>query len=164
MVLNIVGFKQDCISSSADALKPELPYATPSILPIIAHNPSCMGLGILWTHEFYQTISPDLSSKESVISEHKSLIRFVSACCCAIALMGVLQNTFADESTLIQVMAWYHQATSHYLNHCWPRSLTPHSFNKPQRVAPWSNLIQFDKSWPGGAFQKGLQALKSKRS
>ena len=26
------------------------------------------------------------------------------------------------KSTLVQVMAWWHQATSHYLNQCWPRS------------------------------------------
>ena len=28
-----------------------------------------------------------------------------------------------DKSTLVQVMAWCRQATSHYLNQCWPRSL-----------------------------------------
>ena len=31
-----------------------------------------------------------------------------------------------DKSTLVQVMAWYRQATSHYLNQCWPRSPTPY--------------------------------------
>ena len=30
-----------------------------------------------------------------------------------------------DKSTLVQVMAWCHQATSHYLSQCWPRSLSP---------------------------------------
>ena len=29
------------------------------------------------------------------------------------------------KSTLIQVMAWCHQATSHYLSQCWPRSMPP---------------------------------------
>ena len=28
-----------------------------------------------------------------------------------------------DKSTLVQVMAWCHQATSHYLSQCWPRSM-----------------------------------------
>ena len=30
-----------------------------------------------------------------------------------------------DKSSLVQVMAWCHQATSHYLSQCWPRSLSP---------------------------------------
>ena len=29
-----------------------------------------------------------------------------------------------DKSTMVQVMAWCHQATGLYLNQCWPRSLT----------------------------------------
>ena len=32
-------------------------------------------------------------------------------------------------------MAWYHQATSHYLNQCWPRSMSPYGgVIRPQRV------------------------------
>ena len=34
------------------------------------------------------------------------------------------QDLTDDKSKLIQVMAWYRQATSHYLNQCWPRSPT----------------------------------------
>ena len=40
----------------------------------------------------------------------------------------------SDKSTLVQVMAWCHQATSHYLNQCWPRSLSPYGVTKPQWV------------------------------
>ena len=29
-----------------------------------------------------------------------------------------------DKSTLVQVMAWCRQATSHYLSQCWPRSMS----------------------------------------
>ena len=39
-----------------------------------------------------------------------------------------------DKSTLVQVMAWCHQATSHYLNQCWPRSPTPYGITRPQWV------------------------------
>ena len=39
-----------------------------------------------------------------------------------------------DESTLVQVMAWCRQATSHYLSQCWPRSLLPYGVTKPQWV------------------------------
>ena len=38
------------------------------------------------------------------------------------------------ESTLFQVMAWCRQATSHYLKHCWPRSLPPYDVTRPQWV------------------------------
>ena len=31
-----------------------------------------------------------------------------------------------DKSTLVQVMAWCCQATSHYLNQCWPRTTSPY--------------------------------------
>ena len=41
-----------------------------------------------------------------------------------------------DKSTLVQVMAWCRQATSHYLSQCWPRSLSPCGVTKPQ----WANL------------------------
>ena len=36
------------------------------------------------------------------------------------------QDLSDDKSTLVQVMAWCRQATSHYLSQCWPRSLTPY--------------------------------------
>ena len=31
-----------------------------------------------------------------------------------------------DKSTLVQVMAWCRQATSHYLSQCWPRFMSPY--------------------------------------
>ena len=36
------------------------------------------------------------------------------------------------KSTLVQVMVWCSQATSHYLNQCWPRSLPPYGITRPQ--------------------------------
>ena len=39
-----------------------------------------------------------------------------------------------DKSTLVQVMAWYRQATSHYLSQCWPRSMLPYGITMPQWV------------------------------
>ena len=63
------------------------------------------------------------------------------------------QNTFDDESTLVQVMAWCRQATSHYLNQCWPRSILPYGVTRPQ----WVNLtlssaqlpVKFKSNEPG---------------
>ena len=39
-----------------------------------------------------------------------------------------------DKSTLVQVMAWCRQATSHYLSQCWPRSMSPNGVTRPQWV------------------------------
>ena len=44
------------------------------------------------------------------------------------------QDLTDDKSTLVQVMAWCHQATSHYLNQCWSRSMPWHGTSKPQWV------------------------------
>ena len=40
----------------------------------------------------------------------------------------------ADQSTLVQVMAWCRQAISHHLSQCWPRSLSPYGVTRPQWV------------------------------
>ena len=46
-----------------------------------------------------------------------------------------------DKSTLIQVMAWCRQATSHYLNQCWPGSLPPYGVTRPQWVKPHTSPL-----------------------
>ena len=45
-----------------------------------------------------------------------------------------LDLTDDDKSTLVQVMAWCHQATSHHLSQCWPRSQSPYGITRPQWV------------------------------
>ena len=35
-------------------------------------------------------------------------------------------------NTLVQVMAWCCQATSHYLSQCWPSSVSPYGVTRPQ--------------------------------
>ena len=47
------------------------------------------------------------------------------------------QDLTDDKSTLVQVMALCRQATSHYLNQCWPRSSTPYGVTRPQWVKLW---------------------------
>ena len=47
-----------------------------------------------------------------------------------------------EKSALFQVMAWCHQATSHYLSKCWPRSLSPYGVTRPQWVNSSSSLVQ----------------------
>ena len=53
---------------------------------------------------------------------------------CEIALTWKPQDLTDDKSRLVQVMAWCHQATSHYLSQCWPSSLSPNGVTRPQRV------------------------------
>ena len=44
------------------------------------------------------------------------------------------QNLTNEKSALVQVMAWWCQAASHYLSQCWPRSMWPYGITKPQWV------------------------------
>ena len=54
--------------------------------------------------------------------------------CCEIAQIWMSLDFTDDQSILVQVMAWCHQATSHYLSQCWPRSLSPYGITRPQWV------------------------------
>ena len=46
----------------------------------------------------------------------------------------VSQDITDDKSTLVQVMVWCHQASSHYLNQCWPNSMSPYGGTRGQWV------------------------------
>ena len=63
-----------------------------------------------------------------------------------LALWWMSLDLTDDKSTLVQVMAWCRQATSHYLNQCWPRSLSPYGVTRPQwvnRLETWSKKLSF---------------------
>ena len=47
---------------------------------------------------------------------------------------GLSLDCTHDMYTLVLVMAWCHQATSHYLNQCWPTFTPPYAFTSPQWV------------------------------
>ena len=49
--------------------------------------------------------------------------------------------------TLVQVMAWCHQAASHYLNQCWPRYVSSHGINRPQWVNSSPPSAEFMSHW-----------------
>ena len=57
------------------------------------------------------------------------------------------QDLTDDKSTLVQVMAWCCQATSHYLNQCWPRSPTPYGVTIGQNELRWC-LYNETTYWP----------------
>ena len=46
--------------------------------------------------------------------------------------------------TVIHVMAWCHQAISHYLSQCWPRSLLPYGITRPHCVNPFQVTATHD--------------------
>ena len=58
---------------------------------------------------------------------------------CEITLRWMSQGRTNDKSTLVQVMAWCPQATSHYLNQCWPRSMSPYGVTRLQWVNSSAN-------------------------
>ena len=79
--------------------------------------------GITWG----PTLSPGRCGRncKSLIFEHILRINFMSTSC-EIAFRWMPQNTFDDYSTLVWVVAWCRQTTSHYLSQCWPRSTSLH--------------------------------------
>ena len=54
-----------------------------------------------------------------------------------IALRWMPLDLTDDKSTLVQVMAWCRQATSHYLSQGWPRSMPTNGITRPQ----WVNVL-----------------------
>ena len=61
---------------------------------------------------------------------------------CEIALIWMSLDFTDDQWTLFQVMAWCHQATSHYLSQCWPISLLPYGVTRPQWVKKDESNVQ----------------------
>ena len=53
---------------------------------------------------------------------------------CEIALRWFALDLADEKSTLVQVMAWCRQATSHYLSQGLPRSVSPYGVTRPQCV------------------------------
>ena len=50
------------------------------------------------------------------------------------ALRCMPRDLTDDKSTLVKVMTWCRQATSHYLSQCWPSSMSPYGVTRPQWV------------------------------
>ena len=63
------------------------------------------------------------------------------------------QDLTDDKSKLVQVMAWCPQATSHYLNQCWPRPPTPYGVTGPQWVNHGEHRLHFSLF----GFKRGCQ-------
>ena len=48
---------------------------------------------------------------------------------------------------LVQVMAWCHQAASHYLSHCWPRYVLQYGVTTPQWVSQLPFIVVPQQNW-----------------
>ena len=60
---------------------------------------------------------------------------------CEIAYRWMPHNLTNEKPTLVQVMAWCHQATSHYLSQCWPRSMSPYDITRLH----WVKMLAYDR-------------------
>ena len=52
-------------------------------------------------------------------------------------LLWISWHLTDDKSILVQVIAWCHQATNHYLSQYWSRPMPPYGVPRPQRVDIW---------------------------
>ena len=80
---------------------------------------------------------------------------------CKITLIWMSLVFTDDQSTLVHVMAWCRQATSHYLSQCWPRSLSPYGVTRPQWVNNVDNItnayIYLAITWYGSSWWRPLK-------
>ena len=67
---------------------------------------------------------------------------------CEIAFRWMPQNTFDEKSTLVEEMAWYSLATSHYLSQCWLRFMSEYDISRPKQVKHTSKFFRFIYSKP----------------
>ena len=74
-----------------------------------------------------------------------------------ITWMTLAQELEYDKPAFVRVTAWYRQATSHYLNECWPTSMSP-------SVVTWPQSLTEETKWPLFCirhFQKHILNVKS---
>ena len=118
---------------------------------------SCYSASVLWyficigniLHDSYGTcfyhfvinsLYPERCNFKCVILQHMQMIDIVSISRSTV-LRWIPKDFTDDKSTLVQVMAWCHQATSHHLSQCWPRSMSPYGISRPQRVTYYICII-----------------------
>ena len=80
-----------------------------------------------------------------------------------IGLMYLPQYFTDQKSTLVQVMAWCHQATSHYLNQCWPKSMFPYGVTRHQwdKENWWVRPVEYIHGFVGLCFVEVILLVTS---
>ena len=74
---------------------------------------------------------------KSIISKLITQDRSFSTCC-KITVWWMSQNFSNEKSASVQVMAWCHQASSYYLNQCWPSFKRLYGITRPR----WVNALK----------------------
>ena len=98
------------------------------------------------TEIFYKSMSPISTKKKTIL---KLIIQKSSlGNLCEIALTSMPQNLTNGMSTLVQVMVWSCQATSHYLSKCSPTSTFPYGVTMPQWLTHWGRVTHICISKP----------------
>ena len=121
------------------------------------HSDYCLkcwliGLWKIWQNYWKYNFKPILQS--GGLGTH---CKQVSDECHRTSLMRSTNEVTNEKSTLVLVMAWCHQATSHYQSQYWPRSELPYGINRPQ----WVNFSMLNSS---AACPHWTWCLKSQRN
>ena len=94
-------------------------------------------------------------------------ILVISGCdtSCEIAPRWMSVDLTHDKSISVQIMACWHQATSHYLSQCWLNSTSPYVLNRPQWVNPVRDkgpfilhIQYYDSWWAGDTRSQGISS------
>ena len=101
----------------------------PSLSPCTVINPILLTPGKCG--DYFKSVLFKLLIQNSSLGAH-----------CKIVLRWMPQNLMSEKSTLVQVMAWCRQATSHYLDQCCPRSLMPYGI-----ISPWWVNVEKVRLW-----------------
>ena len=76
----------------------------------------------------FNSSSPEKNGRQCIFLNENDRIQIW------ISLQFVPRSPIDNKSALGQVMAWCRQASSHHLNQCWPRSVSPYGVPWPQWV------------------------------
>ena len=93
------------------------------VLGILTHCP-------LTDHGNFKCVNILMIDILSISTAGEIALRWISH----LGLHTLLHTITDDKSILVQVMAWCHQATSHYLNQCWPSYMLPYGITRGQWV------------------------------
>ena len=123
--------------------------------PVDSHHKGPLMRKMLWCYEVMMadTLAQLTSGKVAAVWDFQPnslapVSHFKTALFNLVLLIGFLRSSndnasrwmswdlTDDKSTLVRVMAWCRQATSHYLSQCWPSSTSPYGVTKPQ----WANV------------------------
>ena len=99
--------------------------------PVLIPYTSCWNANIRETKTFNLFVSGRCGCNFRSIIFRRILGIDILIFCCEIDLSWLPENPIVESSTLVQVMAWCHQAASHYLRQCWPDSMSPYGMTRP---------------------------------